>query len=305
MAFERVSLLGLLVAAGAVACSGSGTDGPLDAGPDRDAGPTRDAGFAETTTRSFSLMTWNLQNFPKTPQTSTVVASLLDRLQPDLVGVQEIDDESAYRFFLSEHPDYEGSWVRGEFIAVGFMYRVDRVRVSDVRPIFQDDGYAFPRAPLQAFVEVLGPTGEVRFDFMFLVVHLKAQGDAQSQARREAAIEALDAYLVAELAAGGEQDWIVVGDYNDRLTDSGNQNVFRRMLDQPDQYTFLTQRLEQSGAFSYIPIPGFIDHILVTRDAIAEYGLGRTEVLPLEMTEPSYVSLVSDHRPVRAVFELP
>ncbi|MEQ8564010.1 MAG: endonuclease/exonuclease/phosphatase family protein [Deltaproteobacteria bacterium] len=293
--------LGIVWVTFLVACSGS-----VPSGPSRDAGPRRDGGFATSSTKAFSLMTWNLENFPKTPQTSTVVSALLDELAPDLVGVQEIDDEATFRFFLTQHPDYDGSWVRGEQrIAVGYMYRVDRLRVSNVESLFRTDRSAFPRSPIQAFVEVLGPDGEVRFDFNFITVHLKAQVDFDSQERRRDAIEKLDDYLTTQLATGGEQDWIVVGDYNDRLTDSGARNVFTRMLDQPDKYTFLTRGLEEGGAYSYIPIPGFIDHILVTNDALGEYGAGKTEVLELERTQEGYVALVSDHRPVRAIFELP
>jgi endonuclease/exonuclease/phosphatase family metal-dependent hydrolase len=199
-------------------------------------------------------------------------------------------------------PQYEGDYVQNDRLAVGFLYRPDRVRVSDVKPLFMDDAYAFPRAPLSAFVEVVDEFGAVRFDFVFIVVHLKAQGDARSQYRRIAAIEALDEHI---RAATGERDFVVVGDYNDRLTDERGNNVFLPMLDDPVTYTFLTLRLEQSGEKSYIPIPGFIDHILITNEALPEYGLGKTESIAIEAVRPSYESVVSDHRPIRALFEVP
>lgn len=276
-----------------------------DAGVSRDGGPSRDAGFAISSTRAFSVLTWNLEMFPKTALTSSVVTTILDDLRPDLVGVQEIKDEREFEIFAAELPDYAGQWVRGEFLAVGMLWRPERLRISNIHPLFERDNYAFPRAPLQADVEVLGPDGEVRFDFVFIALHLKAQVDAQSQARRLDAMEKLENYLSVQLSTGGEQDYIIVGDYNDRLLDEGEFNVFRPMLDRPDKYTFLTRGLEASGEISYIPIPGFIDHILVTNDALTEYGAGRTETLALELLYPRYVSLVSDHRPIRATFALP
>ena len=57
-----------------------------------------------------------------------------------------------------------------------------------------------------------------------------------------------------------------------------------------------------AGGSTYIPFPGVIDHILVTHDALFEYGPGRTEAVTVDRTYPRYLPLVSDHRPVRATF---
>ena len=86
------------------------------------------------------------------------------------------------------------------------------------------------------------------------------------------------------------------------IDDLAAKNVFRPFLEAPERYTFLSQELVDAGESSYILIPGVIDHILVTHDALDEYGPGHTEPVMLDQTYPDYVRNVSDHRPVRATF---
>ena len=49
----------------------------------------------------------------------------------------------------------------------------------------------------------------------------------------------------------------------------------------------------------------FLDHILVTSDALAEHGGGETEVLHLDEALLGYTLRVSDHRPVVTTFAIP
>jgi len=136
------------------------------------------------------------------------------------------------------------------------------------------------------------------------VVHLKAQLDQDSMDRRRAACEELDDWITSELEAGEDPDIMIMGDWNDSLTDTGSYLVFNALLDRPDA-TFLTLELNQSGAYTYIPFRSFLDHVLVTNDALGEYGDGTTEVLPLETQISDYEDVLTDHRPVLATFELP
>ena len=60
----------------------------------------------------------------------------------------------------------------------------------------------------------------------------------------------------------------------------------------------------EAGEHSFLPFNSMIDHILVTNDALDEYGDGTTEVLRLDESVPDYQSLVSDHRPVLSRFQI-
>lgn len=162
------------------------------------------------------------------------------------------------------------------------------------------DRYAFPRPPLRARVELLGTSGEAVFDLDLLVVHLKAQPDQSSQARRRAAVTALEAWMYERRTEGGEPHLIVVGDWNDRIDDPASENVFRPFLDRPRGYRFLTNSLADRGDYSYLGFRSLIDHILVTTAALDGDQAITVAALPLELTVPEYRGRVSDHRPVLA-----
>ena len=167
--------------------------------------------------------------------------------------------------------------------------------MTDVATLFPDDEYRFPRPPLFAHVEVQGDSA---IDFDIVVVHLKAQVDADSRERRRLGCEALETWLETRLATSEEQDVMILGDFNDELLDPPEVNVFGAFLDHPDEYAFLSLPAEQAGAFSLIPFEAMIDHVLVTTDMLDEVGDGETEVLELDRSVVSYGEL-SDHRPVR------
>ncbi len=252
-----------------------------------------------------SIATWNLEQFPKTATTANLVHDILLSVAPDLIGVEEISDPIAFRSFAQDLTGYRGVEVDdpSNFLRVGLLYREDRVQVGDVRKLFEDDGYAFPRPPLAAQIAVTSTSGDL-FDFTMVVVHLKAQSDIESRERRRAANEMIDEWIHGDMASTGETDYVVVGDFNDRLSDPPGENVFAVYLDQPQLYYFLTTTLAAEGEYSYIPFPGLIDHVLITTDALYEYGDGTTEVLHLDESIGGYQSLISDHRPVVSHFKI-
>lgn len=248
-------------------------------------------------------MTWNIEQFPLTIQTSSAVADIIGDVGPDLLGVQEIADSDAFDALVDGLPEYEGfdAWDSG-FIRVGLMYRSDRIQLDEIETIYRDDTYAFPRAALTAKVTATSGDGASMFDFYFIVLHLKAKGDSDSRARRRRACEQIDRWIERKATETGEQDFVVVGDLNDRVTDDAEFNVFGAFLDKPDRYLFLTTDIEVAGGYSYIPFNNMIDHVLITTDAKYEYGSGQTMILELDETIPDYLRFVSDHRPVLSRF---
>jgi endonuclease/exonuclease/phosphatase family metal-dependent hydrolase len=248
-----------------------------------------------------SVMTWNLENFPLTPDALSGAAAILEAERPDVVALQEIAEPSAFDELLQRLGDYEGvlNDDPGAYTHLGLLYRRDRVSLDEVETLFQDDWYPFPRPPLKAQVTIApDELGGEPFDFVVVVLHLKAQVDAESQARRLEACQELDAWVRARLAGDREQDYVLLGDMNDKLTDPPDGNVFQVFLDDPTLYRFLTLPLAEAGAHSYIPFEAMIDHVLVTADALDEVGSGETEVLALDESLPGYRD-ISDHRPVR------
>ena len=143
------------------------------------------------------------------------------------------------------------------------------------------------------------PNTSPPLDLRVGVVHLKARSDAQSRARRRAASTELRHWF----DAGGEQGLsIVLGDFNDEVTDSPTDNVFTPLLDDSAHVTFLTESIEADGASTYIPWSRMLDHIAVSTPLLPHHL--DTEVLPLDQST-TYEQHVSDHRPVLTVFSFP
>lgn len=282
-------------AAGSVVSGGSG-------GATTTTGSGGSAGSAGSAA-GISILAWNLESFPLTPEAPALIEGVLADLLPDVVGVEEIKDDAAFIALAAALPGYAAVIADDptNFTRAGLLYRSESVVVSDVEILFEDNSFAFPRPPLKAHIAVNGQG----FDFDFLVIHLKAQIDAASEARRRAGCEALAGWIEERLLNGDDTDVILAGDFNDKITDPPEHNVFQVFLDQPAQYRFLTQPVADAGDYSYIPFTSLIDHVLVTTSVLAPYGAGTTQAVPLEETVPDYENKVSDHRPILTRFAAP
>jgi len=156
---------------------------------------------AEVPRDEASVLTWNLESFPLTPGATDQVAALIAELRPDVAAFQEVADVAAFNQLLAALPQYEGflNDDPGAYTHLGLLAKRERVTVSEVETLFGDNWYAFPRPPLKAHITIDAPDP---IDFVIVVLHLKAQIDADSQARRLTASQDLDAWLHAELQSG-------------------------------------------------------------------------------------------------------
>ena len=278
-----------------------GDDAGVDDGGDQPDSPLR-IGSEDT----FEIATWNIRNFPTDSQTAGRVAALIADMDIDLVAVQEIADVDAFEQMLSGLSGYQGvlstdEYEPGEYQKTGFVYRSDMIQIGEVQSILENDSYAFPRPPLQARFGVNGG-----MTFAVITVHLKAEGGDENEARRRDACEKLKTHVDAMLAAGPETEVFIVGDFNDRLSDAPEDNVFAVFLDDAQNYEFLSQKLADDGEYSFVPWHTLLDHILITADLQDDYTGGSIRAAPLDLqvTGYDYESEVSDHRPVVAVFPL-
>ncbi len=255
---------------------------------------------------TFELATWNLENFPLNSSTTELVGKIIDALDVDLYAIQEISDTTAFRELLSRLPGYGGffSWDEyywGDYQKTGIIYKRSVVSVSESRQLFEGDWDAFPRAPLETHV-VAERNGQ-RFDFMLIVMHLKAGNNGDDLSRRREAAQKLKAYLDEQMTSGGEKDYIVAGDWNDEVDDPSQLNAFTVLIDDSLNYRFLTAPLAgKIDAASYPRYGSLIDHILISQDAFDEYQGGQIKTLRLDDEVSDYLNEVSDHRPVMAAF---
>ncbi len=258
------------------------------------------------TDTTFDLVTWNIENFPKAGTRSiSQVRILMERLDIDLFAVQEIADTLAFRTLVSGLTGYEGRYspdtYNGSYQKTGVVYRTATVAVSGMRPLFVSNS-AFPRPPIELFVTAAG-NGQA-FDFRLIVLHLKAGGTSEDRERRRTACRLLKEYIDSEMESGLEPDFVVAGDWNDRLDDPVEENVFWPFLEDTARYCFLTRALAGDRTQASYIGGGLIDHALVTHDALEEYGPGVTRTLRLDDRVARYQEEVSDHRPVLAGFSV-
>jgi predicted extracellular nuclease len=260
---------------------------------------------------SLEIVSWNIQNYPKlNDQTISNVSEIITDLDADVYGMQEIEDTTSFRRLLDSIPEYGGlfsldRYTSGEYQKTAVIYKKDIVQISDVEMLFTGDGYSFPRPPLQVYVTALH--NQKIFDFTLIILHLKASGGSKNEARRRSACEKLKNYLDVEISNSMDKDFMVIGDWNDELNDPFSQNVFQVFLNDPLNYTFLTKDLANDPVNNATYIAGYqsvIDHILISEDVQSEYTAGITDVLKIDLFFSAYLSEVSDHRPVGAIFKV-
>lgn len=257
---------------------------------------------------TFDIATWNIKEFPLRGQrTIDTLAILIEDLQLDLISFQEISDTLAFMDLLSQLEDYDGLFspdIRppDNYLKTGIIYRTDQISILSWEPLFWNETWEFPRPPLRITVVAELPSGT--FDFYLIVLHLKALDDDNSRARRMAAMAMLKDYLDEIVPFLPDHDWLVVGDYNDELTDPEEQNIFWDFLQDSTDYSFLTLPLAGNPYWASYPYyNSLIDHLMATEDALDEYGdNGETITLRLDDEYSNYSYVISDHRPVMSQF---
>jgi endonuclease/exonuclease/phosphatase family metal-dependent hydrolase len=276
---------------------------PPDAVPDADPRypyrpPRTDLVDAIGSDTTLEITTWNLENFPAVGTTPETVADLIASLDLDVIVVEEIANVLAWDELVSRLRDHDGLLSTHEYTPtsyqkIGVIYRTSLVTAAPFTLLFAQDGWAFPRPALSVVVTIDGASIEL------VGVHLKAGVGTDDTERRRLAIAQIDTHLRAQVDAGGEDEVVLLGDYNEVLTDAGGQAVLAPLLTAPERYTVRTGPAATAGEISYLGFGGkLIDHITTTAALDARWPGARVEVPRLDFMTVSYQSLVSDHLPV-------
>jgi len=224
-----------------------GPDPSVDAGPDAPPNGTLVPPIGSKDT--LELATWNIENFPDTAQTPKLVADLITSLDLDVVVTEEIASETAWQELLDRLPEHEGVlsthvYTPTEYQKIGVIYRASEVTVGTPTLLFESDGFAFPRPPFALPITVDGHT------FELIGVHLKAGTTTDDIERRRQAIVALDQHLRTQISGGGEDEVVLLGDYNQQIVDADGRAVLAPLLEAPDQYTVRTEPKAKIGRAS-------------------------------------------------------
>lgn len=239
-------------------------------------------------TSTFDIVTWNIEQFPKSGNTISTLVEMIPTLNADIIAVQEIGTETSFNALVAALPGWAGV-VSGGSLKTGYLYKTSEVSVSTATyPLV--DASAFPRSPM--FITATHTSGMV---VTLINLHLKCCDDGNSIDRRRSASQQLKAYIDANLSNAAV---VVLGDFNEDITQPEGNNVFVNFVNDDANYEFADMNIAEcnSAYWSYPSWPSHLDHLLITNELFAK--VSDVRVVRLNECENSYYNAVSDHRPV-------
>lgn len=258
------------------------------------------------TDSTLDVITWNIEHFPKNGQTTMdYVAEIILALDVDVVAMQEIEDVDEFYDFIDDLDGYDGFNGNHEYAKLGYIYKTSEIEVNEIYEVLTNNPRAFPRPPL---VMELTYQGE---DVVIYNNHFKCCGNGSMDESDEWDQETRRRDASNTLALNINFNFpntpvIMLGDLNDILTDSPNNNVFNVYLDDPENYLFADMFIAEvnNDNWSYPSWPSHLDHILITNeifeeDAAFDYVC---DIIKLDDYMSgglnAYDNNISDHRPV-------
>ena len=256
--------------------------------------------------QTLEVMSWNIQNFPKNEFTIDYAANVINAIDADIIGLQEMESDSAFFCLIKQLNDLDkhnwsgyranrNKWKQ----ELAFIYKTNLIGVDKVYEVFYGDFEPFPRSPLVM---------EITFNKQEIVIinnHFKAMAGTKNEVRRRNAVIKLDEYIMDEHS---EKNVILLGDLNDKLTDAAPENVFTTFLDKPDEYKFVDLEIANNDSadwsYPYWKYRGHIDHILISNELYDEYKNADSFVKVITIDKfmegggDARYKYITDHRPV-------
>jgi endonuclease/exonuclease/phosphatase family metal-dependent hydrolase len=265
--------------------------------------------------QTLEVMTWNIQNFPKSEFAIDYAAEIINAIDPDVIGLQEMESDSAFFCLVKQLNDldkhnWSGYRANRNYWKqeLAFIYKTDLIGVDKIYEIFYGDYKPFPRSPLVM---------EFTYNDQEIVIidnHFKARTGQENEKRRRDAVDKLDEYIFENHP---DANVIVLGDMNDQLIDEGTANVFTTFLEKPMEYKFVDLEIAQNESadwsYPYYKYRGHIDHILISNELYDEFE--KTDSFVKVVTIGKFMAggddarykYIGDHRPVvvKLKFEVP
>jgi len=262
---------------------------------------------------TLEIMTWNIQNFPKSEFSIDYAAKIINAVDADVIGLQEMESDSAFFCLIKQLNDldkhnWSGYRANRNYWKqeLAFIYKTNLIGVDKIYEIYYGDYKPFPRSPLVM---------EFTFNDQEIVIinnHFKARGGEKNNARRRNAVKKLDEYIMNEHS---DANVIVLGDLNDTLTDVAEENVFTTFLDKPDEYKFVDLELAKNDSadwsYPYWKYRGHIDHILISNELYDEHESTDSYVKVVTIDKfmdgggDARYKYITDHRPVVVRLKFP
>ncbi|MBZ4415804.1 endonuclease [Myxococcus sp. RHSTA-1-4] len=156
-----------------------------------------------------------------------------------------------------------------------------------------EGGRIFPRYPALYRVSAANGDGGHTLDFFLLPLHLKAF--ASGSQRRRLATRILSVAVDRMINQyGKDEDWVIGGDLNAALASEDFSHLSQA------GHLAASAEDEGAGAITYVKAPhrSFIDHVFLSPNLAKTYGAKDFFVVAADRTLPTYLTDLSDHRPV-------
>lgn len=230
------------------------------------------------------------------------VADVIRGTDFDVWSLEEVVSRQTFEDLLASLPAYEGVLANDTIVEGGsgsysaseqkpaLLFKSDLAELVSARIILPERSFEFgSRPPLEVRLSVsLGGATEER---IYILLHMKAFGDAESRERRADASAALKAFLDETYPT---EKVTVLGDWNDDIDGSSPFANFVRDSD----YSFPTRALTDDGIGTTCSSSNTIDHQMVTDELAADRVSGSVEAYELEDQVAGYCDNTSDHKPV-------
>jgi exonuclease III len=262
--------------------------------------------FNFATKSSFDIMTWNLENFPKNEFTLNYVARTINALDMDVIALQEIKYNKSFEELLIMLPQYEGCRVKfsKHKKRLAFIYKKE-IGVKDIYQIYKFRHFPFEN-PYSRSPFVL----ELEWNSIPLVIiNNHFPNGSKNYKRRLCASNLLKSYVDKHFK---DRNVIILGDFNDNLTESLEVNVFQKFLADKNNYLFTDMNIAKTDSTNWsfprlhsnTKNSNHIDHILISNELFDEFKDSKSEVIVIKLEDqlknywPDYHKNISDHRPV-------
>jgi len=260
------------------------------------------------TENTLEIMTWNIERFPKNGQTTVHhVVDIIEALNVDIIAIQEVDDINYFEQMVDSLSAYNGYLTSAYFAGLAYLYKPEVIQINNIYEIYTSSEYwsSFPRSPMVMDFNFKNER------FILINNHFKCCGDGvlnlndsnDEETRRHAASSLLKEYIDANF---NDEKVIVLGDLNDNISESPENNVFQMILEDDENYVFADYEIatNNSSGWSFPTWPSHLDHILLTNELFLEFEKMDSDIQTIKIEEylpggwSEYDENISDHRPV-------
>ena len=254
--------------------------------------------------KTLDIITWNIENFPKSNQTVDYVTNIINQINIDIIALQEIENQESFDLLINQLSD---NWVGyrasdDNWGQLSYLFNLNNIQVVD-HPYTILNDYEHYFAYRLPYVVKISFNNE---EFILINIHFKCCGDGlidddywDEEYRRLKASQYLKEYIDTYFS---DQNVIVLGDFNDDIAENNN-NIFIDFINDSDNYFFSDMHIAEgpSSEWSFPSWPSHLDHILITNEVFNN----SLDVKTLKLEDDIiggwgvYNNHISDHRPVR------